>query len=67
MTLNEYEKQCLEAGTIFTAVRIISGKRSRKDFDTIEAAQEYAAQFDGKRTMIYAVTKFGNSAHICNF
>lgn len=66
MQLNDYEAHCLQNGTNFTAVRGNGASRTRQDFDTLEAVQEYAKQFNDKRTMVYAVTQFGNSAHICN-
>lgn len=66
MTLNSHEQKCLENATSFTAVRGMGAKRTRKDFSTFEDAVEYGNQYGDRRTMIYAITKMGSSAHICN-
>ena len=63
---NQHEKQCLNDATHFVAVRGRGEGRTRKDFQTMNAAKKYAYCFGDKRTMVYAVTKLGSSAHICN-
>lgn len=65
--MNAYEIDCLNNAEFFVAVRgSKSSSRIRQEFSTIESAKEFAAEFGDRRTMIYAVTKFGNNAHICN-
>ena len=66
MDLTNYEQFCLTNGVNFTAVRGFGAKRQRKDFSTFEEAKEYGETFNDKRTMIYAVTDMGQSAHIVN-
>jgi hypothetical protein len=65
--MNQYEIDCLNNADFFVAVRgSKSSSRIRQEFSTIECAKEFATKFGDHRTMIYAVTKFGNFAHICN-
>ncbi|MFT6772457.1 MAG: hypothetical protein ACJA1L_000161 [Paracoccaceae bacterium] len=59
-----HEKFCLENAVHFTAVRGLPFQRTRSAHPTLEDAKA-AATGDG-RTMIYAVTAAGHSAHICN-
>lgn len=64
--INPHEKHCFETATSFSAIRGMGSKRIRADFNTFDAAKEYAAQFSDKRTMVYAINDDGLSAHICN-
>lgn len=64
--MTDHEKFCLENATHFSAVRGRGYKRSREDFNTFDAAKEFALQFNDGRTMIYAITESGSSAHIVN-
>jgi len=63
---NPHEIFCLENAASFTAVRGFGQKRIRTEHATIEDAQAKAATYGDGRTMIYAITDAGNSAHICN-
>lgn len=62
-----HEIFCLENAAYFVAVR---GRRPadriRREVATIEDARAFAAEFNDGRTMIYAITDAGNSAHIEN-
>jgi len=64
--LNEYEAKCLQDAALFTAVRGRGFNRTRADFTTYEDAVQHAATFGNGRTMIYAVTSAGMTAHITN-
>lgn len=67
MTLNPLEQNVLAHAAYFTAIRGRSPlDRIRRQFDSIEAARAFAAEFGDGRTMIYAVTSAGRDAHICN-
>ena len=67
-TLTSHEQFCLDTADYFTAIRgRTPASRTRKEFATIDEAAEYAAGFGDGKTMIYAITETGNSAHICNF
>lgn len=61
-----HETNCLMAAASFSAVRGRGAQRIRKDFSTFAEAKEYAAEHGDGRTMIYAVTEAGSSAHIIN-
>ena len=62
-----HEAFCLEAADHFVAVRGRTLRdRSRASFATLADAETYAAGFGDRRTMIYAVTALGLSAHIKN-
>lgn len=62
-----HELFCLENAAYFVAIR---GRRPadriRREVDTIDDARAFAAEFNDGRTMIYAITGTGNSAHIEN-
>lgn len=64
--LNAYEANCLENAVAFTAVRGLGHKRTRAEFTTFADAIQHAASFGDGRTMIYAVTDAGMTAHIQN-
>lgn len=64
--MTSHEEFCLEAADHFSAVRGRGAQRIRKDFPTMDEAKKYAAEFGDGRTMIYAITASGNSAHIIN-
>ena len=66
MKLNEYETKCLDNAETFTAVRGFGARRTREDFASLADAEKYAAGFGDGRTMLYAVTRDGMSAHIAN-
>lgn len=61
-----YEAACLAAAVSFTTVRGLGIKRQRQDHTTIEDARAAAASHGDGRTMIYAITALGQSAHIEN-
>jgi hypothetical protein len=62
-----YEAHCLAAADHFVAVRGRTPRdRSRETFATLAQAEAFAATFGDRRTMIYAVTAEGRSAHIKN-
>ena len=62
-----HESFCLENASHFVAVRgRIPATRTREEFSTLAAARAYAATHGDGRTMIYAVTPCGRSAHITN-
>ncbi len=66
-TLTTYEAFCLKNAARFVAAR---GRtpctRTRQQFATLPEAQAYGAAIGDGRTMIYAVTPLGHSAHITN-
>tara|TARA_R110000782_G_scaffold218427_1_gene305787 strand:+ start:18322 stop:18522 length:201 start_codon:yes stop_codon:yes gene_type:complete len=65
--MNAYETFCLENATTFAAVRgARPATRIRQEFSTMREAKQFGAAFGDCRTMIYAVTEYGNNAHICN-
>lgn len=65
--LNDNEKSCLDNASYFTAVRgRTASQRTRKQFDTLADAEKFASEFGDGRTMIYAVSVSGMSAHIGN-
>lgn len=61
-----HEEFCFKTATSFNAVRGRGARRTKETFATFQDAWLYAAEFEGKLTMIYAVNDLGNSAHICN-
>jgi hypothetical protein len=63
---NPHETFCLDNASSFTAVRGLGRKRIRTDHPTKDAAMTEAKKYGDGRTMIYAITDLGNSAHICN-
>ena len=63
---NPHETFCTNNATSFTAVRGFGRNRTRTDHATRAEAEEMAAKYGDGRTMIYAITEAGNSAHICN-
>ena len=64
---NQHEQFCLDNADHFTAVRgRVAGNRTRETFATLDEACAYGRRFGDGRTMIYAVTKEGRSAHILN-
>lgn len=65
-TQTTYEADCLANAVSFTAVRGLGAKRQREDHPTLEAARAAAAKYGDRRTMIYAITATGQSAHIEN-
>lgn len=66
MTQTTHETFCLQNAVSFTAVRGLGTKRIRTEHKTRNEAEAEAARYGDKRTMIYAITPEGNSAHICN-
>ena len=62
-----FEANCLAAADHFIACRGSKpATRIRARFDRIDQAEAFAATFGDSRTMIYAVTAEGRSAHIKN-
>jgi hypothetical protein len=62
-----YEATCLATSDHFIACRGSKpATRIRARFDRIDQAEAFAASFGDSRTMIYAVTAEGHSAHIKN-
>lgn len=62
-----FEANCLAAADHFIACRGSKpATRIRARFDRIDQAEDFAATFGDSRTMIYAVTAEGRSAHIKN-
>lgn len=65
--LNGHEVFCLTEADHFVACRGRSAfGRTRETFPTLAEAEAYAATFGDRRTMVYAVTSAGHSAHIKN-
>jgi hypothetical protein len=63
---NPHEIFCLANAASFTAVRGFGRNRIRTDHATRAEAEAEAKRYGDGRTMIYAITAQGNSAHICN-
>jgi hypothetical protein len=64
---NQHEKLCLDKAEYFTAVRGMNPRtRTKITFLAMADAVEYAKAFGDGRTMIYAVSPDGGSAHIKN-
>ncbi len=65
--MTSHEAHCLQNAVSFSAVRGASPfNRTRKDFLTLAEAIKHGANFGDNRTMIYAITDTGSSAHITN-
>lgn len=65
--LTGYEASCLAAADHFVAFRGRTPReRIRVTFTTLALAEAFAVPFGDRRTMIYAVTAEGRSAHIKN-
>jgi hypothetical protein len=60
--LTTQEEFCLQNAAHFVAAR----GRTRQQFATLPEAQAYGTAIGDGRTMIYAVTNLGHSAHITN-
>ena len=64
---NTHEEFCLTNAVHFVAVRgRTPSTRTRAQFATLPEAQAFGAAIGDGRTMIYAVTGLGHSAHITN-
>jgi hypothetical protein len=62
-----FEPNCLAAADQFIACRGSKpATRVRARFDRNDQAEAFAATFGDSRTMIYAVTAEGRSAHVKN-
>jgi len=61
-----HEAFCLANAASFTAVRGMGARRTRVDCATLDEARAIAARHGDRRTMIYAITAEGRSAHIEN-
>ena len=65
--LTPHEAFCLTNAAHFVAARgRTPATRTRQQFATLPEAQAYGATIGDGRTMIYAVTTLGHSAHITN-
>lgn len=65
--MTAHEEFCLAAAAHFVAARgRTPTQRTRETFATLDLAKAYAAGHGDGRTMIYAITASGNSAHILN-
>ena len=65
--LTTYEAFCLKNAAHFVAARGRTPRyRTRQQFRTLPEAQAYGVGIGDGRTMIYAVTALGHSAHITN-
>lgn len=65
-THTEFEQECIANAVAYTAVRGSGFSRVRHDCKTMEEAEAKAAEYGDGRTMIYAVTAKGFSAHVKN-
>lgn len=64
---NPHEEFCLAQATHFVAARgRTPTQRTRETFATLPEALIFAAGHGDGKTMIYAITALGNSAHITN-
>jgi hypothetical protein len=64
-TLTDFDQNCLDNAAYFTAVRGRDPRnRIRQQFDSLDAAKGFAAQWGDGSTIIYAVTAQGRSAPI---
>lgn len=66
ITRTAYEADCLARAEYFTAVRGFGRNRTRKDCASLAEARAEAATYGDGRTMIYAVTNDGLTAHVEN-
>jgi hypothetical protein len=65
--LTTHEEFCLKYAAHFVAARgRTPATRTREQFATLPEAQAFGAAIGDGRTMIYAVTTLGHSAHITN-
>jgi hypothetical protein len=65
--LTTHEEFCLRNAAHFVAARgRTPATRTRSQFATLHEAQAYGTAIGDGRTMIYAVTTLGHSAHITN-
>ena len=65
--LTTHEEFCLKNAARFVAARgRTPATRTREQFATLPEAQAYGTAMGDGRTMIYAVTSLGHSAHITN-
>ena len=65
--LRTLEEFCLKNAAHFVAARGRTPPiRIRQQFATLPEAQAFGARIGDGRTMIYAVTSLGHSAHIIN-
>ena len=65
--LTSHEEFCLKNAAHFVAACGRTPRdRTRRQFRTLPEAQAYGAGIGDGRTMIYAVTALGHSAHITN-
>jgi len=65
--LTTHEEFCLKNAAHFVAARgRTPSTRTRHQFATLHEAQAFGASIGDGRTMIYAVTSLGHSAHIIN-
>jgi hypothetical protein len=65
--LTTHEEFCLTHAAHFVAARgRTPATRTREQFATLPEAQAFGAAIGDGRTMIYAVTTLGHSAHITN-
>ena len=65
--LTNHEEFCLKNAAHFVAARgRTPATRTREQFATLPEAKAYGTAIGDGRTMIYAVTTLGHSAHITN-
>ena len=65
--LTAHEEFCLKNSVHFVAVRgRTPATRTQEQFATLPEAQAFGTRIGDGRTMIYAVTTLGLSAHITN-
>ena len=65
--LTSHEEFCLKNAAHFVAARgRMPATRTRAQFASLPEAQAFGAAIGDGRTMIYAVTTLGHSAHITN-
>ena len=65
--LTTHEEFCLKNAAHFVAARgCTPATRTRQQFTSLPEAQAYGTGIGDGRTMIYAVTALGHSAHITN-
>jgi hypothetical protein len=65
--LTAHEEFCLKNAAHFVAERgRTTATRTREQFARLPEAQAFGAAIGDGRTMIYAITNLGHSAHITN-